>query len=314
MKGTKAFLIPFFLFQFSPFEVMAVPAQSTVDYRNLMAQGEYTRALALSLKKLEKNPHQIALVLDVSSSYLQSGQRDAALRVLFKAYQEQKQKSDSPGALKVLMERIRLASRMFLKSTAFERYQEGLNFLWMKKFEDAEARLEKALDLEKDNVEILLRMGQAEVMLNDFEAGLEKLRQAKELDPFEPEIRLWLGRALAKKNKLQEAVGELKFAFESMKGSELAPTWYADVLHQAGQTDRALRIVRSTLDKHPDFVLAWIQLYDMSSLRTRDTYLKNARERLEAYVQQSPQEGELGILPFDIVQIQSQIEQRTSLQ
>jgi tetratricopeptide (TPR) repeat protein len=140
---------------------------------------------------------------------------------------------------------------MFLSNESFQGYQDGVNLLNNGKFRPARDRFEKALGQEPDNVEILIRIAQCLLLEQDEDSAAERLKLARKLNPFEPEIRLWLGRAMHRRGELRKAIAELRVAHQELKGSELAPTWYAEALLASGQRASAISVLEKDVQEYP---------------------------------------------------------------
>lgn len=215
------------------------------------------------------------------------------------------------------MRRTRVISRLFLSNAAFQAYQEGVNFLSARKYRDAQKQLERALDLESSNVEILVRLGQSLAMEGDYDSAAERLRLAKALNPFEPELKLWLGRSLHQRGELPEAIEELRSAYESLPGSELAPAWYAEALSSASQRIAAIQLLEGDTRDHPFHLVGLITLarlrlqgaapHESQPLWEAKRDLQVAMSRLEKYPS-SKSEGELSVDLRDPTKLKSDIQ------
>ena len=220
----------------------------TVEYesaRAWMAKRNWSEAVVV-LRKLEGRTTSPEFAFDFAKALVYSGRREEALGVLTRASVRQ-----SGPVRATMIRRSKVISRLFLTNATFLVYQEGLNFLSAQQYRAAKERLEKALDQEPDNVEILVRLGQAMLLSGDVDSAAERLRLAKKLNPHQIEIRLWLGHALALRGELPASLEELRAANDSMKDSEEAESWYADALAQSGQKQFAIQVLDKNLRTRP---------------------------------------------------------------
>ena len=193
-----------------------------------------------------REPEQTGLAIELADALVHSGRREDALSVLSDAAAR-----EHGPRREALMRRTRVLSRLFLSNTNFQIYQDGLNLAGQGKYRAAKERFEHSLAEEPANAEVLLRVGQCQVLDGDFDSAAERLKLARKLNPFEPEIHLWLGRALQQRGEIDEALEELKSASLSLAGSEIAPVWYAEALFTAGQRGAAYEALEDDLERRP---------------------------------------------------------------
>lgn len=268
-------------------------AQATVFLRT---RG-WERAIPLLRSAAGKDPGSLPILLDLSRALAFTGHREEALGLLGPLPRRER-----GSARATLVQRIRLLSRLFLTNSDFQLYQDGLNLVLLGKYKPAKDRLERALDQEPGNVEVLTRLGQCLELDGDHEGAVRRLRQAGSLDPYEPEIHLWLGRALAKRGDAGDSLVELRAAIKDLPGSETAVLWLAETLESQGQKDRALQALEEDLRRHPTHVRSLIlesrlKLQDSPSndSRTGWTVRKNlqlALSRLQPYFDGNPDPDE----------------------
>jgi tetratricopeptide (TPR) repeat protein len=222
-------VVLFFIISLHPL-LFELPAQGALNYP------EAQESVVLLRRIVKDSPRFTIASMNLAKALLYSGRREEALSVLEKAS---------------LTRQHRVLSRLFLTQETAKIYQEGLSLIHRNFFRQGRVVLLRALEREPDNVEILLRMGQCLVLEEDPDSAVEKLYVAKKLAPFEPEVSLWLGRALQKRGELKKAFSELQTAHRALRGSELAPLWYSEVLNAFNQRAEALKLLDEDIKEHP---------------------------------------------------------------
>jgi tetratricopeptide (TPR) repeat protein len=214
--------------------------------KRLLNQQKWEQAAQVFGAYLNKEPKSAPAAVGVATALIHLGKREEALNTLVRIT------LISSGRQKeFLIPKIRVLSRLFLTNKTIQIHQEGFNRMLAKNYRAAQERFEKALAEESDNAEILLRLGQCQLLEGNFRAALEKLKMAKKVNPYEPVISLWLGRALHQSGKLTEALEELKVAYRELPGSEIAPLWLAETTFLAGQTRSAIHILEKDVKEWP---------------------------------------------------------------
>jgi len=272
------------------------------EARQLLSKHKWVEAAIVLRSVLRVSPDFLPASVGLATALAYSARREEALGILVRAAGREKGSKHT-----VLVHRVQVLSRLFMKSDSFQLYQDGLNFLLLKRPRQAREKFEKTLELEPDNVEVLTRDGQALILDGDYDSAAERLRLAKRLNPFEPEVRLWLGRALHHRGEVSDAVVELRAAYGDLEGSELAPLWLSEALQSAGQTNAAIDMLEEDVKIQPNHLssivaLAKIQIQTLS----RDPKLRLGAARKELLLAQSRlplyysddqphYEGELGL-------------------
>jgi len=150
-----------------------------------------------------------------------------------------------------LIEGIHTFSRAFSSNQILQIFLESTSEMKKGNFIEASERLSKLIEKERNNVEILLRLAQCQLVGGDFDSAAEKLRLAKLLNPYEPEIRLWLGRALFLRGELDQSLVELKWAKEKLPKSQVAVIWISDNLVKLGRPQEAIQILEKDMQNQP---------------------------------------------------------------
>lgn len=286
----------------SSYVLDTVGENSLSEVRELLANRKWNEAVPLLRVFLKTFPNSVPATLGLATALTHLGRREEALDILIKAT------SWAKGSQReVFVRRIRVLTRLFLTNKIFQLYQDGLNFVFTKKYRSARERFELALTDEPENVEILIRLGQSLILDGDFKRGLEPLTAAKKLNPFEPEVSLWLGRALLQQGSFSDAVIELRIANEGLKDSEQAPIWLAESLLASGQLVSAIRILDHDVKVSPFHLLSLVSAakyrlqaphIEYPALLTARKSLQLALSRLSKYPPNPEGSGEtFGMLP-----------------
>jgi tetratricopeptide (TPR) repeat protein len=250
------------------------------EARQLLGKRKWEEAAIAFGAFAKRNPSYMPANLGLAAALVHVGRREEALGILTRLARQEKRRPVRDA----LIRKIRAVSRIFLTSTTFQIYQDGLNFMAGKKYRAAREKLSKAVELEPDNVEVLARLGQCLLLDKDYDSAAERLRLARRLDPYEPQIGLWLARALYQRGELEEALAEFQAVFAELDGtSELAPGWYADSLFIMGHRAAALKVLDEHARANPFHVQALIELARMqvqTASRDREG-LWNARKNLQ---------------------------------
>lgn len=287
----------------APVPQVELPAHSDyTDARALLRQRKWEEAAIVLRSVLRKTPDFFPGAIELARALVYVGRREEALTLLTQT--AARQRGERRAAV---VERQRVLSRIFLQQKTFQIYQDGLNLLTQGKHHAARERLERALEAEPDNIEILTRIGQCLVLEGDYDSAAERLRVAKRLNPYELEVNLWLGRALQQRGELNLALAELKAAREGLDSSERAPLWYAAALVAAGNRKSAVQVLESDTEDRPFHLIAVVALARLRIETYRDgsDSLWTARKELQVALSRLPQyastesatrsEGELGV-------------------
>ena len=234
------------------------PGSELAEGRALMGRRQWDEAVLVLKRAWDRNPApEVAMELSKALVYLH--RREEALQILGRASQRA-----TPQVQRELSIRAGVIARLFLTNTNFQHYQDGLELLRSRRLRAARERFEKAAEQEKDNVEVLMRIAQTQVLDGDHDSAAERLRTVRRLHPAEPEASLWLGRALHQRGELAQAVEELRLAQQAMPKSELAQTWFAEALADSGAKAQAAAVLERGVKERP---LNLLSLYTLAKLR-----------------------------------------------
>lgn len=150
-----------------------------------------------------------------------------------------------------LIDRINLYGRQFVKNETFQEYQKGLNAFLNGEVKSSIDHFNESLKKEKDHLKVLIRMGQAFCLLEEYSEAIRILRNAKKLNPYEREVSVWLARAYMKSGRIQVGFEEFSRAGIYLQSHEQGVVWYADALVESGQLERAISYLRANFRKNP---------------------------------------------------------------
>ncbi len=243
----------------------------------------------LSLKRLERRDPSVEVKVELSRAMFYSGRREESVALLQRTMKSARSAKDKD----FLAKRVQIVSRLFYTQTTFLMYQEGLHLLEARKLRAARDRFEQALAQEPDNLEILVRLAQAQALSSDPDSSSERLRLAKKLNPEDPEIRLWLGRALFFRGEIVPALDELRAAHQQMSESEESALWLAEALISSGQRGSAVQMLEKHLQRYPMHLQALVyfaeQRYEAAGKDSQSLWavrkdLQLVRSRLNDYL------------------------------
>lgn len=158
-------------------------------------------------------------------------------------------------------------------------FQQGLYFLKREKVDTGILTLEKALQLNKKNLQYYLSLSDAYLLAIESKKAEGILDSAMTLFP--DNIDLWLKKARIELvlNKHMNALASLDYIFSLDPQNADANYLAGHVFYEQGDTGRAVRCYQKTVDLNPDYTSAWIQLGDiMLALNNRRSidYYRNA--------------------------------------
>jgi len=268
-------------------------AAGASDYERahqLVVQQKWAEALPLLKALHEEAPASTLVGTDLAQTYIRLNRREEAL-VLLKKYGLVKQAS--------------VVARSFLTQESYKLYQEGLNLLETKSYRSAKERFEKALERDQNHLEILLRLGQSEILDGNADAGLKALERLAKIYGAQPEATLWEGKAYSMKGEGEKATRLLRDALRALPTSESAPIWLAETLYANGQKASAVAELEADLKKNPQHVQALLTLArlklsaaaDAAQIQEVQKDLQVAHSRLERYSspKQKRFESDLGV-------------------
>ena len=155
-----------------------------------------------------------------------------------------------------------IVARTFLRNETFHVYQEGVVWLEQRDWDRAIQKFRQAHALESDNVEVLVRLGQA---LLAKRQGPPTAREAQvvlvraiELSPREFQAKLWLGRALLDLRLWDDALLYLHQVADERPHWEWTSTWIAEAMSAKKQSP--VLFLQETMRKYPMRLSALVNL------------------------------------------------------
>lgn len=297
-------------------EMEKKPPSLKPQAKRLLKKKKWAEAAELLKKIVDTDPEDYSAASDFARALLHDGRRDEALKFLAAMT-----KRSLGGELAFLVRRIKVISRSFLKNETYQHYQNGVILLEAGKYAPAREQFTKALQLEPNNAEVLLRQGQSLILSRNFAEAHGVLRQASELNPYEPEIRLWLGRVEYRVGELDRAIRNLEYAVENLKRSELAPIWFADVLMAKGLPQAAVQALEKDISQEPFHLLSLLALAEIRFSRGTPKETKalwQARKNLQLGLSRfgnyenarslSEFESEMGLSPHSLKKVKKDIQ------
>ena len=144
---------------------------------------------------------------------------------------------------------------------------------------DAIARLEEAVALNPDYGPVLNNLGRIRALGQEWDAAIELLARAVEVDPENYEYNFNLGTTHLRKGDFPKAVDALGKASELKPHDPLTVNLLSQALAFNKQPDRAMEIISTTLQVHPNnvellFNLGQIQLHNGRPEAAKDTFLR----------------------------------------
>lgn len=242
---------------------------------------------------------------------LKQGKRQEAIQALV----QQRAPRGDAAKKRVDIERT-LVARQFVTNEGFQIYQDGVNQLEAERFDEAREKFREALTREVDHVEVLVRLGQTEVLLDRSSSAKEYLDRALTIAPGETEARIWKGQALILDKKWPEAIEELKEATKEQPQSEVAVIALSRALRGSRQVDRANLALSHDLESNPFHLNVLVEWASALVEREKSEGLWKVRKelqlglsRLTEYAKKSRKfESDLALPPKDKDYVKEKIE------
>ncbi|MBU6374809.1 MAG: tetratricopeptide repeat protein [Bdellovibrionales bacterium] len=216
-----------------------------------LTEEDRERSVILLKRQWSRDPGSADLALDLSSLLLLSGRREEAARTLLATYGQSSKERDRNR----LEQKVRVISRAFVTASGAREYQGAVNAILAGNFRSALARLESVLDSEHQVFDALVRKGQVEAILGNWDSAAESLRLAGQLNPFEPELKIWLGHVLISRGEKTEGAQEVFSAWRA-GGAEQRDrphwrAWMVDALVASGRSSAARKLLAGLAQQNP---------------------------------------------------------------
>jgi hypothetical protein len=188
-----------------------------------------------------------------------------------------------------------IIARSFLKNETFQFYQEGVNWLEQREWKKAAVKFRRALEIESDHVDLLLRLSQSLLMERNGPAAAEEskvlLGRALASIPEDPQTMLWLARAHLDLEEWDLALVVLKKVEAARPQWEWSSVWIAEAMTRKGENPN--RYLMEVMRKYPLRLSALVVLnrqktdrrfthrWLLSRWDAYDALLKNPSKRAE---------------------------------
>jgi len=214
----------------------------------LAGKKKYNESIEKLEKAIELNPTYLGSYLEIARSMVMLGKRTMAMERLDVAAKNIKRSEDR----KKLSQERALLSELFYTNNTFQLYQNGLNFLLMERNAAAAESLEKALNVEPDNVAILLAYARS-LMDDNIKTSIKFLEKAFLLNPEKKEVRLILAE-LNLKNKPERSLELLRPSVLGKNASEPEVLVYVQALSLLEKNKQAIDILQEKMLGNMDWV------------------------------------------------------------
>ena len=132
----------------------------------------------------------------------------------------------------------------------------GRSFGALGSWPEASVHYERAAQLAPGDADVLAGLGEALYACDRKAEAQTALRAARALNPGDAHVNHLLGLALLDTVHEEEALDCLRDAFEANTDPRAANN-YAIILSQLGRQQRAIEVLRQTVEHHPDYARAW---------------------------------------------------------
>lgn len=210
------------------------------DAQKLLAAQKWAEALPILKKLNEEEPGSVTIALALSQDLLRLNRREESLELL-RNYNLNRQAD--------------IAARSFISKESFRFYQQGLDWLTKHSYPQACERLERALEKDQGHLDILLRLGECEILDGNADSSLRLFDQLERIHGKTPETQLWRARALALRGRNDEAIANFSALGATGKTpeptAELIPLWWSEALLASNQKGAALSVLEADVKKNP---------------------------------------------------------------
>lgn len=203
-------------------------------------------------KQWDREIASYSLADELSRLLFLQGRREEALRVLLSTYESTSLAQEKAKIRK----QVQVLSRTFATTQGATHYQAGISALVSGNLKSALSRFEQVLSSESQVLDALVKKGQAQFLLGQWDSAAESFRAAIWLNPFEAEVRIWLGRALLERGELREGVREILQAWRAadahQRGRSHWRAWAAEAYLAEGRSGAAKALVSPEALKGPE--------------------------------------------------------------
>lgn len=154
------------------------------------------------------------------------------------------------------------------------------------KIPEAIELLTRVVQIDPRRPDVRLLLAQLHRAAGEKDKALETLEKAFLFDPNQPEIAQALDQAIRENGK--SPADYYKALAEEYPGRDPIQIQYARILVTGGNTAEAIRVLRATLDLHPQNDIAWLLL---AGVYGQDGKLEESRKALKSFLEYAPDPG-----------------------
>jgi tetratricopeptide (TPR) repeat protein len=138
--------------------------------------------------------------------------------------------------------------------------ERGIGFSALGMPDSGLVAFQKAIAADSTNADGYFGCGQMLWLLSRSEEALPYLRKAVAMEPTRVQYRYQLGEVLRATGDYQAALPHLEYASEKVTAQPASANMYAVTLFDAGEADSAITVLRTLINRHPTFALAYSNL------------------------------------------------------
>ncbi len=202
--------------------------------------------------------------LTLARAYLFLERRQEALSLALKLYNTRK--DEKSRAI------LDLAGTLFFNQETSNLYYDAIRLISISKFQEARERLDQALAREPNQVLILTRLLQVELLLGLKETAANHLKLAQTYSPFSMQLKLFGAKIAldAEPDDDQDWYKELLPLKASLLENEVTMTLWFRALKQGKKTVELASYAKKMIKEHPSWTSALLWIYQNGSLVDAD--------------------------------------------
>jgi len=236
--------------------ISANAAPSDSSYRELLNSRDWATLEKVTRERSQIFNLDLALIIQRATALVHLGRRAEALALL----NDLEKNVNQQIGLEVRSKRDNLAS-VFLKESALQLYQEGLEYLYEKKYTKAATRFQESLSEDPDQYLSLIRLAQTLFYQKNFDESIRTFNRAGVFKPENENIKKWIARATFEKGELKEALRAFSKIYQEKKiKSQSLVIWYSDALSKTGLRAHAISLLKKEVDENPYYVEGILKL------------------------------------------------------
>ncbi len=175
---------------------------STGSGKLLLSQRRWAEAVVALKEEVAEYPEDLSRAEGLARALVFSGRRAEAIETLTRAAKQAK----DPQVRASLEQKRKVIARVFAQNQTQEWFQKGVAEFDRGALREASDFWKKALAKEPDQLDALVRQGQAQALLGLWDSCAETLRESLRLSEEFAAIHAWLGYCLLKRGEKKEAL------------------------------------------------------------------------------------------------------------